>query len=183
MPRNLRKNKKKPLFFNCMNFLSWLIITDYLQVAILISATPYSDFKVIQRRFPQWKCRQGTGLLSHTNRKWEGTSKSEEKKPAEAIVLIAAYSTQDRQIIKCKETKTRSESSLHTTNWCSKTIIQMFLTIFCQLFSKDFFLSYYNVDFPWKIGTAMTISNQVCSLFENTLETRTKFAVEKRRDW
>lgn len=62
----MRKNKKKPLFFNCMHFLSWLIITDYLQVATLISATPYSDFKVIHRRFPQWKCRQGTSLQTQT---------------------------------------------------------------------------------------------------------------------
>lgn len=61
-----------------------------------------------------------------------------EKKSAEAIALTAAYSTQDRQTIKCKETKTRSESSLHTTNWCSKTIIQMFLTIFVSYFQKTF---------------------------------------------
>lgn len=172
MLRNLRKNKKKPLFFNCMHFLSWLIITDYLQVAILNSATPYSDFKVIQRRFPQWKCRQGTSLLTDTNRKWEENSTSEGKKSAEAIAPIAAYSTQDRQIIKCKETKTRSESSLHTTNWCSKTITKIVHCDasynFLSVIFKRFFFKVITVDFMWKTGIAMTVSNQVCSLFEKT---------------
>lgn len=43
------------------------------------------------------------------------TVKVRGKKSAETITPTASYSTQDRQIIKCKETKTRSES-LHTTN-------------------------------------------------------------------
>lgn len=170
---------------------AWIFCSDSLLLTICrlqFSSVQLSTVTLRWSRegFPNENAGKGQTCFHTPTGNEKKTVKVKGKTSAEAIAPTAAYSTQDRQTIKCKETNTRSESSLHTTNWCSKTIIQMFLSIFCQLFSKDFFkLS--QCDFMWKTGIAMTTSNQACSLFEKTrrygLEMRTKFAVETRRDW
>lgn len=148
---------------------AWIFCPDSLLLTICrlqFSSVQLSTVTLRWSRegFPNENAGKGQACFHTPTGNEKKTVKMKGKKSAEAIAPTAAYRTRDRQIIKCKETNTRSESSLHTTNWCSKTIIQMFLSTFCQLFSKDFFkLSQCN--FMWKTGIAKTVSNKACSSF------------------